>query len=689
MAESVAYALCLTAISRDARLHLELSFDPNLFAAPAMQARLQELRVIVEQILAKPDRPHQQINCLSQQQQRDLIRLFDAPNPEHAPATIIDLIDRQVERTPDHIAVAFEDDRLTYRQLKQKANRLAHLIRAVYQENTHHTLPAGAPLGLCMKRGMDMLVGVLAILEAGGAYVPIDPDYPAKQINHMLANSGASLVVTQISVVADCAALRPENVAQAPVVLCVDQGREAGMPDHRVAIPRHPESLAYIIYTSGTTGMPKGVAIENRSLVNLARHLEAFYGLTPEDGVVQFAPLTFDMSVEEIFPYLICGARVVMRPDVMPDYAQLLQMITTHKVTVLNLPIVYAAMLAESEPEQARAILSRLRLVAFGGDAFGKDLMAMWRSPGLRLVNAYGPTECSVNASTGYLDDDQIHLGAPVAGMRLYVLNNALDPVPTGALGDLYVAGPGLARGYLGCAGLTARAFLPNPFAGPDDPEHSRMYDTGDRVWVSAAGRMFFAGRKDAQLKVRGYRIEPGAVEHVLGGHPEIGQCVVAIRNLATTSGAAYKSLIAYYVGASAIPTEDLRRFMSGQLPDYMIPEAFVRLDALPLTRHGKLDRAALPEPEVETRAYTPPANPVQCEYCQIWARVLDLEQVGITDDFFRIGGNSIRAIQALNQMNRAGYARVQMIDLFQRRTIQQLTVGASAQEQHRFTGEL
>jgi amino acid adenylation domain-containing protein len=604
---------------------------------------------LVEALEGAPERPVESIEVLPEAERRQVLEEWNRTAAEYpADRCIHELFEAQAARTPDATALRFAGAALTYATLDHAANRLAnHLRRRGVRPETR--------VGICLERGTELVVAILAVLKAGGAWVPLDPAYPAERLAFMLADSGAPLLLTRSPL--------PEGLTpRAAEVVCLDADRErieaesARAPAAGVL----PGNLAYVIYTSGSTGRPKGVLVPHLGLANVARAHARDLGVEAGDRVLQFASPSFDASVFEMVMALAAGATLVpgTRETLAPGPG-LLRLLHDEEVTVATLPPSVLAVLPPAE-------LPALRTLMTAGEACPAELVERW-APERRFFNLYGPTEATIWSATAACapGGGRPPIGRPVANTRAYVLDARGAPVPVGVPGELYVGGVGVARGYAGRPELTAERFVPDPFGAAG----GRLYRTGDRVRWSARGELEFLGRVDAQVKVRGFRIEPGEIEGVLRRSEGVADCVVVAREDVPGE----KRLVAYVVGhvEAGVLREHLRR----ELPEYMVPAAFVFLDALPLTPNGKLDRKALPAPEYAAGAdrYVAPRTPVEEVLAEIWAEVLRLERVGVEESFFELGGHSLLATRVVSRVRERFDMELPLQALFEHRTVAEL----------------
>ncbi len=637
-------------------LHALLTYNTDLFDPATAERMAGQLGTLLHAVAADPERP---LGALPLASDDELKALLDQGRGDFRPVaerTLPDLFEQQAARTPDAVALLDGDRELTYGQVDRAANRLAHrLIRdGVGPERV---------VALALPRSAATVVAQLAVAKAGGAFLPVDPNYPEQRREFMIRDAGAHLVVGD------------------PAEVWAAEGPESAPTDADRTAPLTPAHPAYVIYTSGSTGTPKGVVVTHRGLASFAAAAAERYAAGPGDRVLQFASPSFDASVLELCVSLLSGAALVTGEEGPLVGERLAEVLAVRRVSHTLIP---PAALATVPPETAAA-LPHLRTLIVGAEACPADLVAVW-APGRRMINSYGPTEATVVATwTGPLTPGTgaPPIGRPSGSTRVHVLDAALRPVPPGVTGELYIAGPGLARGYLGRPGLTAQRFVADPFGGPGE----RMYRTGDLVRWGADGRLRFAGRADDQVKLRGFRIEPGEIESALRTSPLVRDAVVVVRPGETTG--APDRLVAYVVPAptstpepagdgqapAALPVGELRLHLGGLLPPHMVPSVFVPLEKLPLTPNGKTDRQALPAPGPAQAADGPrtaPRTDTERRVARIWADVLGIEEVGADDNFFALGGDSILSMQVVSRLRRDGL-HVATRDLFTHQTVAEL----------------
>ncbi|WP_164002944.1 non-ribosomal peptide synthetase, partial [Pyxidicoccus caerfyrddinensis] len=635
-----------------------LDYRADLFEASTAERMVRHLRTLVEALVASPDTRLSALPLLSDEERRRVLVDWNATRADFPEACVHSLFEAQVRRAPDARAASFEGQHLTYAQLDAKANQLAHALR-------RRGVGPEVRVALSVERSLDVVVGLLGILKAGGAWVPVDPLLPRERLAFMLEDSGATVLVTQSALVER---FSETHHARA---FCLDAEKDSLSRESTEAPVTGvaPYNLAYLLYTSGSTGTPKGTAVEHRSVANLVTHEAVAYGIGPGGRVLQFASLSFDLSVEEVFTTLCSGASLVLAPleKLMPG-APLQKLLREESLTVISLtPAALAATPAEELPE--------LRTIISGGEALPSEVVARW-APGRRLLNTYGPTEATVIATLAecVADGRVPSIGRPLANVRAYVLDGRGEPVPVGVKGELYVGGVGVARGYAGRAALTAERFVPDRFSGEAG---ARLYRTGDVVRWREDGTLDFVGRADAQVKVRGFRIELGEVESALAKLPAVREAVVVARE----DGPGGKRLVGYAVVQEGTQTDGaaLRAALKGVLPEYMVPSAIVVLPTMPLTSNGKVDRKALPAPDLAASTGRPdfiaPRTPTETQLAGIWSAVLGVEPVGLSDNFFELGGHSLLATQAISRIRAAFGVELPLRELFDSTTLADLAM--------------
>jgi amino acid adenylation domain-containing protein len=570
------------------------------------------------------------------------------------------LFEQQVEKTPDAVAVVFEESELSYAELNARANRLAHYLRELGVRPDDR-------VAMCVERSFDMIVALLAVLKAGGAYVPLDPAYPAERLRFMLEDSAPAALLTQSHLeylFSGLSDILPIYNLDVPEPLWKE--RPDTNPDPR-SIGLTSNHLAYIIYTSGSTGTPKGVMVQHKGLCNRLDWMQSAYELNSHDAVLQKTPFSFDVSVWEFFWPLLTGTRLVIaRPQGHTDPAYLIDVIRQNNITTTH--FVPSMLQIFLEHPQAAECSTLLRVVC-SGEALPALLAQRFQEqlPHAVIHNLYGPTEATVDVTAWTCTQTTqpiatIPIGRPIANMRIYILDGHGEPAPVGVAGELYIGGVGVARGYLNRPELTAERFLEDPFASQPG---ARMYRTGDLGRWLPDGNIEFLGRNDFQVKLRGFRIELGEIEARLLEYSGVREAVVVARE--DTPGG--KRLVAYYIATGDIAPEQIRSHLAASLPEYMVPSAYVRLESLPLTPNGKLDRKALPAPEGDafaSRGYQPPQGETEIKLAAIWAEVLKLERVGRHDHFFELGGHSLLAVRIVSRMRQVFDVEVEVARLFE-----------------------
>ena len=612
-----------------------VEYSRDLFLSSTIDRLIGHYLNVLSGIAADSERRILDFDLLSRQEREQLLLEWnqtERPFSEHR--RIHELIQEQAESASERIALVGEAMMVSYGELNRRANRLGNYLKKI-------GIGPEIVVGLCLERSAEMVVAVLGTLKAGGAYLPLDPESPLDRLSFMLADAAVAVTLTERKIADRLPAFWGQTVC-----LDAEWERIGQQSDVQPACEVNAGNLAYVIYTSGSTGKPKGVMVEHRGVCNLAEAQKEIFGLNAESQVLQFASMSFDASVSEIFSALAAGASLsVHGREALRPGNDLVQRLREDQITTVTLPPSVLSALGEVE-------LNNLETVIAAGEACPAEIVDRW-AEGRRFLNAYGPTEATVCASVGEGRsgaEEKPGIGRPIKNTRLYILDDQLNPAPVGVPGELYIAGVGLARGYLGRPELTAERFNPDLFNAEGG---GRLYRTGDVVRYRMNGEVEFIGRADHQVKMRGYRIEPGEIEAVLNEHRSVQQSVVVARG----NEAGDQRLVAYVVGDKSISPAELKRHAQEKLPAYMTPAMIVVLEQMPMTPSGKLNRQALPLPEgSETaRAYEAPAGPIEIALAQIWANALKLERIGRHDHFFELGGHSLLAVSLIEQMHGRG----------------------------------
>ncbi|MFB2892402.1 amino acid adenylation domain-containing protein [Aerosakkonemataceae cyanobacterium BLCC-F50] len=695
------------------QLLLKVYYDGDRFDDDAISRMLGHFVTLLEAIVANPQTPIAQLPMLTAAEQHQLLIEWNntqtplgelgrgigdreenhslTPNPYHLTPSLClhQLFEQQVEKTPDAVAVVFENQQLTYRELNAKANQLAHYLRSL-------GVGADIPVGICVERSREMLVGVLGILKAGGAYVPIDPEYPTERLSLMLSDSQVSVLLTQQKFVETLYTTSLPTDQAHLVCLDTDWSEISQHSPSNLICDVQPENLAYVIYTSGSTGKPKGIAMNHLPLVNLMLWQVQNSTIAQGGKTLQFAPISFDVSCQEMFSTWCSGGTLLLISEQLRREPEaLLDLLSQQAVERLFLPFVGLQQLAEVAME-SQSTVSLREIITAGEQLQMTPAITQWLNQlsNCTLHNHYGPSESHVVTSftvnqTGESWSLLPPIGKPIANSQIYILDRSLQPVPIGVPGELHIGGVSLARGYLNRPELTSEKFIDNPFGDRGQvlgcreeefpqpltptPQPPKLYKTGDLARYLPDGNIEYLGRIDNQVKIRGFRIELGEIEAIVSQHPQVQAAAVIVRE--DTPGD--KRLVAYITAQpSATPTSnELRQYLKAKLPEYMVPSAYVLLETLPLTPSGKLDRRALPEPSDRSSSDTIvlPRNPVELKLTQIWSKILKLDLVGVKDNFFDLGGHSLLIPYLMAQIKQAFNQDIPLATLLQNPTIEQL----------------
>ena len=672
------YSLCdrfdlkLSCFHKEDSMLMEFHYNARVFDRSIIERLSAHLDTLISSALAQPDSSIGRLEMLSGKERRKLLVEFNDTATESLNAPCIhEWFERQVGLTPERFAAVFNDEQVSYRELNARANQLAHFLQA-------QRVGPEVVVGICLERSIEMLVAMLGILKAGGAYLPLDPSSPKERLAFMLEDARVEWLITERKL----KGLIPQTAK--PLVIDEDgeliRRHSRENPSSEVAV----ENLAYVIYTSGSTGKPKGVAIPHLGLLNYLRWCTETYGVVEGQGAPVHSPLAFDLTVTSLFAPLMVGNRVVLLNEEQTAGEALATALRGHEdFSLVKLTPAHLEWLSHSLKGDEAARSTRALIV--GGEALNALSLSFWRkhAPATRIINEYGPTETVVGCCVYEVPAEEtlrgaIPIGRPIANTQLYILDEQMNPAPILVVGEIYIGGAGVARGYLHRPDLTAERFVPDPFS---QNAGRRLYKTGDLGRYRPDGVVEFLGRGDQQVKLKGYRIELGEIEAVLTEHEEVRESVVTLRE----EEGGEKRLIGYVTAQrrSKLSGSRLRAYLQKRLPEYMIPQFFVRLEQLPLTTNGKVDRQALPSPEAGAmlemdRPIAAPRNRTEELLAGIWAEILGLERVGINDNFFELGGDSIRGIQAIARANRAG-VQLTPHQLFQHQTIARLAAVAGA----------
>ena len=670
-------------------LQCSARYQAALFDSDMVSGLLRHFRSLLQGIVSVPTQHLAELPLLTGSERQEILEAWrDCRDFKTATGCVHETFETQAERAPDASAIVSDSVRLTYRELSVRSNQLAYYLQRLgVQPETR--------VGVCMNRSADLIVAILGILKSGGAFVPLDPGYPKQRLSFMVADAQLEIILTQERLTAsfddtDVGVLADSLRTSQPTIVALDQdwkkvaNENSGTPANRAS----PDNLAYVIYTSGSTGNPKGVMISHRALSACIESVVRAFEIEPADRVLQFASISFDASLEEIFGSLTQGAALVLRDDsVIASPQDLVRFCGLKGVTVLDLPTAYWHQLTATLYGQEVEFPSCLRLVVIGGERALPDQLVAWTKFGprhVRLVNSYGPTEATITATVWSLDQaavqaSEVPIGQPLEHVRALVLDGQLQPVPRGLMGELYLSGAGLARGYLNRPVTTADYFIPNPHGTPG----SRLYRTGDRVRVNRDSQLVYLGRVDHQVKVRGFRIELGEVEAAVVEHPSVRECVVVTQEDSSRN----IGLVAFAVVESGetLSVAELSRFLRHRLPTYMVPASIHIVDALPLTPGGKVDRRRLlqasPVQRPAEMEFVAPRTPVEQALADMWKQLLKREQVGVLDNFFELGGHSLLATQLVARIYQALGIQLPLRKLFESPTVADLALAVVEQK--------
>ena len=645
--------LLLSITESNQGLECTFNYNTDLFDKTTIERMAGHLQNLLQEVVANPERSVAELHLMTEDEKQQILIQWNNTNVDYQNnATIQQLIEQQVDKTPDAIALVFNEHQLTYRELNKRANQLAHHLRS-------KGVGPDVLVGICLERSLELVIGLLGILKAGGAYVPLDPGYPQERLAFMIEDAQAPVLLTQQGLLRKLPSFDG-------VITCLDQEQQTIAAQPHTNLPAHAtaENLAYVIYTSGSTGRPKGVAIEHRSVVTFLYWTAEVFSVKELAGTLFSTSVCFDLSVFELFAPLNQGGAVIVAKNAL----QLPTLLGAQQITLINtVPSAITELLRMS------AVPATVRTINLAGEllpgSLARDIYELQHVD--KLFNLYGPTEDTIYSTFTLIargDDGAPTIGRPIANSQTYILDRHGEPVPEGVHGELYVAGAGLARGYLNRPELNAEKFLPDPFSAVPG---TRMYRTGDLARYLPNGNIEYLGRIDFQVKLRGFRIELGEIESLLRQHPLVQNAVAIVRE--DTPGD--KRLVAYIVTKrDAVPPHALTSMLKAKLPEYMVPADMVYLDALPLTSNGKIDRKSLPEPAHDRsrleNKFIAPRTPYEYEIARIWVEVMYLENPGIHDNFFELGGHSLLATRVISRINGTFGTQLPLRELFESPTI-------------------
>ena len=665
------FDLSLELWEEDGALSGIFEFSTGLFRQETIEQMVSHFKVLLQGIIANPDTPIQHLPLLTKIELENIKRWNGDVIANYQPETFNNRFEANVAACPEAIAIQFENETITYQQLNTRANQIARQLQEFGAQPNQL-------VGICMPRSIALFVGIIGILKSGAGYVPIDPEYPVDRKAFMLEDANAVAVLTHSAVADQLPATQAERI-----LLDMEWDTLDSYDASNLQTAVSPQDPAYVIYTSGSTGKPKGVIIAHQSLVSYAENASKVYEMDATSRVLQFSSISFDISVEEIFCTFVAGGTLVLRTDAMLDAIEFAQRCDEWGITTLSLPTAFWHEFVLAL-KQSATMPRALKMVLIGGEKVQAERVADWlaiagESP--RLLNTYGPTEGTVVATYADMSPLQVvagepldvHIGRPFSNVQTYVLSKYLQPVPVGIPGELHIGGIQVAQGYKNRPELTAKVFIDNPFT---QGEKDRLYKTGDSVRYRPDGNIDFIGRVDYQVKIRGFRVEPSGIELVLNQHTAVQESIV----LAWGGGPAGKRLVAYVVldEGQALTNADLQEYLQDKLPEYMVPSAFVILDEFPLTQNGKINRRALPEPSEEqfrshTTEFVAPESETEQKLANIWSKTLDVSQIGVDDNLFELGGNSLLIARMIAQIKEVTGEKLPLATFFEYPTIRQL----------------
>ncbi|HEY1939137.1 MAG TPA: amino acid adenylation domain-containing protein [Candidatus Angelobacter sp.] len=663
--ENAKFDLNLTFEEYDGELRGTFEYAMDIFSAETIERMTRHWKCVLETAVSEPQTLVWDWSLLSPQEREQQLVQWNHTAAAYPLACIHEIYEEQAKLRPDTVALEYEEQHLTYRELDERANQLGHYL-------TKLGVTPEVTVGVCLERSLEMMIGILGVLKAGGVYVPLDTLYPTERLSYMVEDAHTPVLLIQEKFLDRL----PVGLMQ---IVCLDRDAEEWQQESRgkVRSGADLDNSAYVIYTSGSTGSPKGVCVSHRNVVRLVKGTN-YVKFGSQETFLQLAPISFDAATFEIWGAVLNGGKLSICGAETPSLEKLGRVLEERGITVVWLTAGLFHQMVESQIDK----LAKVEQVVAGGDVLTKkDVTLALRAGVKRLVNGYGPTEATTFSCCGDVRESDLErsvlIGRPVGNTQAYVLDESLEPIPAGVAGELYIGGDGVGRGYCHQGGLTAERFLPNAHSSETQGQGQRLYRTGDRVRWVRDGQIEFLGRKDQQVKIRGYRIELQEIEHVLEQHAGVKQAIIEAR---TGTSAEDKRLVAYVVvheeGGEGVKPDDLRRYLGSKLPDYMVPSAYVAMDKMPLTANGKIDRRQLPAPEWETEAKIDEAHPktvVEELLAGIWAEVLGLEAVGPEANFFGMGGHSLLATQVISRARQVFSVELPLRAIFEGPTVREM----------------
>ncbi|PNQ87653.1 non-ribosomal peptide synthetase, partial [Paenibacillus polymyxa] len=671
------FDLTLYAQETDQGISFELEYCTQIFKKETMERMGRHFVRVLSQVISNPDRRLSDVDMLMEDEKQRMQFDYNDTSVSYAlDRTVYELFEEQVARTPEDIALVFKGCELTYEALNRKANKIARYLKNKgVGENTLVAIMA--------ERSFEMVIGIMGILKAGAAYVPIDPDYPEERIRYLMDNSNTNILLTQESLMEKLRQEQKEMIAVEEIV------RQEGLNEENLQLSYHPKRLMYVLYTSGSTGKPKGVKVRANAFTNLIHWFVSDFNITSKDHTLLIAPISFDLAQKNLYASLVSGGKLCLFTPGIYDYEEMSSTIEKQGITLMNCtPSAFNPLIDVNEDSQFNRLQS-LRCIFLGGEPINLSPLKHWAKSThyhAQIINTYGPTECTDITTSYTIDHAQIDqlttvpIGKPIHNMKVFILDEFMKMVPTGALGELYIGGIGVADGYFNQPEITAQKFI-------DIPElcEGKLYRTGDIVKWLPEGTLEFLGRVDHQVKIRGMRVELGEIEARLLKHEDVKEAIVV-----ETGKENHKHLCAYFVAVEEMVLAELKAYMEMELPMHMIPTYFIQLDHIPMTPNGKMDRKSLPAPSASSlvsNIYEAPANDTEMKLAQIWEDVLGIERVGVQDNFFELGGHSLKAISLVSKMHQALEVDIRVRDIFEGPTIRELGAKVQGGLAKKFTG--